>query len=67
MQYFINLLSISRIFFGIFIFTLLMLNTHISFALPLFIIAGFTDYLDGYLARKFNLVSDFGEIMDPIS
>jgi CDP-diacylglycerol--glycerol-3-phosphate 3-phosphatidyltransferase len=31
------------------------------------IIAGFTDFLDGWLARKYNWVSDFGALMDPLA
>tara|TARA_B100002019_G_scaffold149224_1_gene128424 strand:- start:1099 stop:1584 length:486 start_codon:yes stop_codon:yes gene_type:complete len=37
------------------------------FALVLFFIAGITDYLDGYFARKYNAVSQVGEILDPIA
>lgn len=33
----------------------------------LFIIASFTDFLDGYVARKYNLVTDFGKMVDAIS
>ena len=33
----------------------------------LFFIAGVTDYFDGYLARKYNAVSQLGEILDPIA
>lgn len=33
----------------------------------LFIFASVTDFFDGYLARKFNLQSDFGVIFDPIA
>ena len=36
-------------------------------ALILFFIAGITDYFDGYLARKYNAVSQLGEILDPIA
>ncbi len=31
------------------------------------ILAGFTDLLDGYLARRFHLESDFGRLMDPLA
>lgn len=33
----------------------------------LFIIASITDYLDGYIARKYNLVTDFGKMIDAIA
>ena len=36
-------------------------------ALLLFFLAGVTDYFDGYLARKYNAVSQLGEILDPIA
>ncbi|MEA3488936.1 MAG: CDP-diacylglycerol--glycerol-3-phosphate 3-phosphatidyltransferase [Candidatus Omnitrophota bacterium] len=36
-------------------------------ALAVFLIAAFTDYLDGFIAKKYNITSDFGRIMDPVA
>ena len=36
-------------------------------ALVIFFIAGFSDALDGYLAKKYNWISRFGSILDPIA
>jgi len=36
-------------------------------ALTTFLAASFTDILDGYIAKKYNMVTDFGRLMDPIA
>ena len=35
-------------------------------ALCLFVVSSATDYADGYIARKFQLITDFGKLMDPL-
>ena len=67
MNILINLLTVSRIIFAIIIFILLMSPEGYFLALIFFLIAGITDYFDGFLARKYNKVSQFGEILDPIA
>jgi CDP-diacylglycerol--glycerol-3-phosphate 3-phosphatidyltransferase len=67
MTTFINLLTFSRILFGAIIFLLLMSSDGYLIAFILFCIAGITDYFDGLLARKYNAVSELGEILDPIA
>ena len=64
---FINLLTFSRIVLAAIIFILLMSSDGYLQALILFYIAGLTDWLDGYLARKYDAVSQLGEILDPIA
>jgi CDP-diacylglycerol--glycerol-3-phosphate 3-phosphatidyltransferase len=52
---------------GAIIFVLLTRTEMYWYAFVLFFIASITDYFDGYLARKYNLVSQLGEILDPIA
>ena len=63
----INILTLSRILLAAIIFMLLMTSEGYLLALILFFLAGVTDYFDGYLARKYNAVSQLGEILDPIA
>tara|TARA_B110000003_G_C16443517_1_gene454997 strand:+ start:198 stop:734 length:537 start_codon:yes stop_codon:yes gene_type:complete len=67
MRTFINILTLSRIFLAAVIFLLLISPDRYLLALILFFLAGITDYFDGYLARKYNAVSQLGEILDPIA
>jgi CDP-diacylglycerol--glycerol-3-phosphate 3-phosphatidyltransferase len=42
-------------------------SAHLAIALLVFVIASLTDYLDGVIARKLNLITDFGKLMDPLA
>ena len=63
----INFLTISRIIIGVIIFILLAFDRNALLSFILFLFAGLTDYFDGFLARKYKLTSQFGEITDPIA
>ncbi len=68
-----NKLTILRIFM-IPVFLLVLLcplgfdrQTARYVATAIFCIASFTDFLDGFIARKFKLVTNFGKFMDPLA
>ena len=66
-----NKLTILRVImipiFVLFMITDIVGNLGKWIALGIFIIASLTDLLDGYIARKYNLVTNFGKFMDPLA
>jgi len=64
-----NILTMSRLGLAAVLMVLLSLNFPYfkTLALVIFVIAGITDYLDGYLARNVYGVSSFGKLMDPLT
>ena len=49
------------------VFLWAILTEHDGLALALLFLAGLTDYLDGKIARKYNLVSRVGQLLDPVA
>lgn len=64
-----NILTISRFpITALCIFFATQNNTNATIiSLVMFIIASITDFFDGYLARKWKIISNFGKIADPIA
>lgn len=64
-----NIITVFRfvlvIIFAVFFFS--PLENGKKIAAGIFLLAEFSDALDGYLARKYQIVSDFGKIMDPLA
>ncbi|MCL2739711.1 MAG: CDP-alcohol phosphatidyltransferase family protein [Oscillospiraceae bacterium] len=62
-----NILSIFRIvLIPFFVWAFLGLG-NIPLACSIFILAGLTDIIDGYIARRFNLITKLGMILDPLA
>ena len=63
----LTLLRLILIPFFIAAFYLGFFAGHYFVALGIFVIASLTDFLDGYIARKYNMVTDLGKFLDPIA
>lgn len=61
-----NKLTMGRIF-AIPVFIVVLLMDYRYAAAIIFILAALTDMLDGKIARKYNLVTNFGKLMDPLA
>ncbi len=65
-----NMLSLLRLFLGILFWGIGIrtefVGKHVVLIVTL-ILSGITDFLDGWIARKFGMVSEFGKILDPIA
>ena len=64
-----NKLTIFRIIL-VAVFMFFLFSHGIAFkilALITFVVASLTDILDGYIAKKYNMITDFGRLMDPIA
>lgn len=65
-----NIISIIRIaiipFFVYFYFTSSIEN-HYIYSLYVLLISGASDIVDGFIARRFNMISDLGKVLDPIA
>ena len=66
-----NKLTVLRVlmvpFFVLFMLTDLGGVANKWIALAIFVVASLTDLLDGKIARKYNLVTNFGKFMDPLA
>lgn len=61
-----NILTIIRFLLIPIIITFALQDDYIATIIVL-TISGLTDILDGYIARRFNFISDFGKLMDPLA
>jgi len=61
-----NKLTIGRVL-AVPVFIIVLMFEFYPAAAIIFVLASFTDMLDGMIARKYNMVTNFGKIMDPLA
>ncbi len=63
-----NRLTVSRFFLTVLFVVVASLDFpyHYTLALGLFLLAAITDFVDGEIARRYALITDFGKLMDPL-
>ena len=61
-----NILTVARFFLIPFIIYFITVNQYIT-AFIFLSISGLTDILDGFIARKFDLITNFGKLIDPLA
>ncbi len=61
-----NILTVARFFLIPFIIYFILKEQYIL-AFVFLIISGLTDVLDGFIARKFNFITNFGKLIDPLA
>lgn len=66
MKHIPNILTITRFLLIPLIIMFAIENDYVAVVIVL-TISGITDILDGFIARKFNFVSDFGKLIDPLA
>lgn len=65
-EYIPNILTVFRFILIPFIFISVIKHKYLT-ALIIFTISAITDVLDGYIARKYNYITDIGKLIDPLS
>ncbi len=60
-----NLITLSRLVLAVVLFVLIYVKAFWITAAVLFVVAASTDALDGYIARKYGMVTALGRILDP--